>query len=73
MNSDDLDAALQKFVEDVEKIKGWNDADVFRTVAVSYHQAIMAVFEVISLEAQKVFMDKLNSQLEKERSWANNR
>jgi hypothetical protein len=72
MNSDDIDAALQKFVEDVEKIKGWNDADLFRTVAVSYYQAIMAVFEVISLEAQKVFMDKLNSQLEQERSWANN-
>ena len=40
MNADDIDVALQQFVEDVEKIKCWDDADLFRTVAVSYHQAI---------------------------------
>jgi len=40
MNADDLDVALQQFVEDVKKIKGWDDAELFRTVAASYYQAI---------------------------------
>jgi len=46
MNAGDLDVALQKFVEDVEKIKGEDDADFFRIVAVSYHRAILRCLQL---------------------------